>query len=89
MDAKMKGVMRVVPYNPIWKQEFLKIKAMIVECIGDLIISVDHVGSTAIEGLAAKPIIDIDVVIDSYESFPAVKERLSRISLEHEGESGS
>lgn len=88
MDAKMKGIVRVVPYDPMWKQEFLKIKAMIMDCIGDLINSVDHIGSTAIEGLAAKPVIDIDVVIDSYEVFPTVKERLSKIGFEHEGNLG-
>jgi GrpB-like predicted nucleotidyltransferase (UPF0157 family) len=88
MDAKMKGIVRAVPYDPMWKQEFLKIKAMIMDCVGDLIVSVDHVGSTAIEGLAAKPIIDIDVVIDSYEVFPTVKERLSKIGFEHEGNLG-
>jgi GrpB-like predicted nucleotidyltransferase (UPF0157 family) len=88
MDAKMKGIVRVVPYNPEWANEFLKIKAMIVECIGDLIISVDHVGSTAIEGLVSKPIIDFDVVIDSYEIFPTVKDRLLKIGFEHEGDLG-
>jgi GrpB-like predicted nucleotidyltransferase (UPF0157 family) len=85
MDVKMKGIVRVVPYDPEWKNEFLKIKAMIVNCVGDLIISVDHVGSTAIEGLAAKPILDIDVVIDSYDIFPAVRDRLSKIGFEHVG----
>lgn len=88
MDAKMKGIVRVVPYDSEWKNEFLKIKAMIVDCAGDLITGVEHVGSTAVEGLASKPIIDIDVVIDSYDIFPAVKERLSKIGLEHEGNLG-
>lgn len=85
MDAKMKGIARVVPYDPEWKNEFPKIEAMIVGCAGDLIIGVEHVGSTAVEGLASKPIIDIDVVIDSYDIFPAVKDRLSEIGFEHEG----
>ncbi|MCQ1536209.1 hypothetical protein FTO70_11060 [Methanosarcina sp. KYL-1] len=88
MDVKMKGIVRVVPYDPDWKNEFSKIKAMISDCVGDLIINIDHVGSTAIEGLASKPIIDIDVVIDSYDVFPAVKDRLSEIGFEHEGNLG-
>ncbi len=88
MDVKMKGIVRVVPHDPEWKNEFLKIKAMIVDCAGDLIIGVEHVGSTAVEGLASKPIIDIDVVIDSYNVFPAVKDRLSKIGFEHEGNLG-
>nr|WP_255680665.1 GrpB family protein [Methanosarcina sp. DH2] len=84
----MKGIVRVVPYDPRWKNEFLKIKAMIVDCAGDLVNSVDHVGSTAVDGLASKPIIDIDVVIDSDDIFPAVKDRLSKIGFEHEGNLG-
>ncbi len=88
MDIKMKGIVTVVPYNPAWKSEFQRIKTMITDCAGDLIISVDHVGSTAIEGLAAKPIIDIDVVIESYNIFHLVKDRLSLIGFEHEGNLG-
>ena len=53
-----------------------------------LIISVNHVGSTEVEGLASKPIIDIDVVVDSYNIFPAVKDNLSKIGFEHEGNLG-
>lgn len=85
MDVKMNGIVRVVPYDPEWKKEFLKIKTMIIECIGDLIISVDHVGSTSIEGLTSKSVIDVDIVIDSYDVFPAVKDRLSKIGFEHIG----
>jgi GrpB-like predicted nucleotidyltransferase (UPF0157 family) len=88
MDAKMKGIVRVVPYNPEWKTEFLKIKSMISDCVGDLTTGVEHVGSTAVEGLASKPIIDIDVIIDSYDIFPAVKERLAKIGFKHEGNLG-
>lgn len=40
-----------------------EIKAMLIPIIGDLSISIEHVGSTSIEGLSAKPIIDIDVLI--------------------------
>lgn len=87
MDVKMKGIVRVVPYDPEWKNEFLK-KAMIVDCVGDLITGVEHVGSTAVEGLASKPIIDIDVIIDSYDVFLTVKDRLSKIGFEHEGNLG-
>ncbi len=88
MDVKMKGIVRVVSYDPEWKDEFLKIKKMIIDCVGDLIIGVEHVGSTAVEGLASKPIIDIDVVIDSYDIFSAVKARLSEVGFEHEGNLG-
>ncbi|HCT37019.1 MAG TPA: hypothetical protein DF292_08325 [Firmicutes bacterium] len=58
MNENKTKVIEVVPYNPEWKNEFEKIKAMIDSYIGDLILSVEHVGSTSVEGLAAKPIID-------------------------------
>lgn len=88
MDAKMKGIVRVVPYDSQWKYEFLKIKEMIMNCIGDLIIGIEHVGSTAIEGLASKPIIDFIVIINSYEIFPLIVKKIETIGFEHEGDLG-
>ena len=84
----MKGEIRVIPYNPEWRNEFLRIQSMILENIGDIILSVEHVGSTSIEGLAAKPIIDIDVVIESYEMLPIIVKRLELIGFLHEGNLG-
>jgi GrpB-like predicted nucleotidyltransferase (UPF0157 family) len=88
MDAKMNGIVSVEPYNHIWKIEFHKIRQMLEASIGDLIIAVEHVGSTAVEGLAAKPILDIDVVMESYAVFPAIRERLAAIGFVHEGDLG-
>jgi len=85
---KVKGEIRVLPYNPEWRNEFQRIQSMILESIGDLILSVEHVGSTSIEGLAAKPIIDIDVVIESYEMLSIIAERLKLIGFIHEGNLG-
>lgn len=81
-------VVEIVPYNPKWKIEFEKIKAMINSYIGDLILTIEHVGSTSIEGLSAKPIIDIDVVIDSYNVLPSIIERLQEVGYEYEGNLG-
>lgn len=81
-------VIEVVPYNPEWKKEFEKIKAMINNYIGDLILAIEHVGSTSIDGLAAKPIIDLDVVIESFNVLPTIIERLAKVGFEHEGNLG-
>ena len=78
----------VVAYNPDWKQEFLRICGMLQPLIGDLVLSIEHVGSTAVEGLAAKPIIDIDVVMESYAVFPSIVERLAAAGFRHEGNLG-
>jgi GrpB-like predicted nucleotidyltransferase (UPF0157 family) len=83
--TKRKRIIEIVPYSLKWKYEFEKIKAMIKNYIGDLIISIEHVGSTSVEGLSAKPIIDIDVVMDTYDVFPMIKRRLEQAGFEHEG----
>jgi len=53
-----------------------------------LVINIEHVGSTSIEGLFSKPIIDVDVVIASYEILPEVIDRLSNEGYIHQGNLG-
>jgi len=78
----------VLPYDRAWKFAFEEIKREIVGAIGDLIIGIEHVGSTAVEGLSAKPIIDIDVIIKDYSIFDAVVSKLEAIGYIHEGNLG-
>jgi len=78
----------VEPYDPNWKCEFEKIKLELDEVLKDNIISIEHVGSTSVEGLAAKPIIDIDIVMKDYNSFETVKNLLESIGYSHEGDQG-
>ena len=78
----------VVPYDDNWKFAFAKIKEELEEAIGDLIIGIEHVGSTSVEGMAAKPCIDIDVIIQDYSVFATVVKRLETIGYTHEGNLG-
>ena len=78
----------VLPYDAAWKTDFETIKAELEDALGDLIVAVEHVGSTSVEGLSAKPCIDIDVVIPDYTVFDAVVERLMSIGYRHEGDLG-
>jgi GrpB-like predicted nucleotidyltransferase (UPF0157 family) len=50
-------------YDPAWVDRFARVSATLHDALGDLIIDVQHVGSTSVPGLAAKPIIDIDLLI--------------------------
>ncbi|MBO1625522.1 GrpB family protein [Bacillus arachidis] len=86
--AEKTRVIEIMPYNPEWKMEFKKIKMMIESYIGDLTLRIEHVGSTSIEGLAAKPIIDIDVVIDSYDILPNIIKRLEKEGYQYQGDLG-
>ncbi|MBQ8575065.1 MAG: GrpB family protein [Clostridia bacterium] len=78
----------VLPYDAKWKSDFENIKKEIYAAIGDLIISIEHVGSTSVEGLSAKPCIDIDVVIKDYSVFDTVVGRLFAIGYLYEGNLG-
>ena len=78
----------VLPYDTAWKTAFEEIKKELEVAIGDLIIGIEHVGSTAVEGLSAKPCIDIDVIIRNYSIFDAVVCKLKTIGYIHEGDLG-
>ena len=78
----------VVPYDESWKSAFEEIKKEIKDAIGDLIIGIEHVGSTSVEGLSAKPCIDIDVIIEDYGVFGSVVSKLAMIGYMHEGNLG-
>lgn len=87
MILKTKRVV-VKPYDPTWKDAFMNIKDFLVSVLNDDIITIEHVGSTSVEGLAAKPIIDLDIVIESMDFFHVVKEKLSHLGYHHEGNLG-
>ena len=54
----------VCDYDPAWPVIFEALRARVAAAMGDLALAVEHVGSTSVPGLAAKPIIDIDLLID-------------------------
>ena len=78
----------VLPYDASWKTAFNDIRRELEAALGDLAISIEHVGSTSVEGLSAKPIIDIDVVIRDYSVFDAVVRKLASAGYVHEGDLG-
>ncbi|MBQ6589489.1 MAG: GrpB family protein [Butyrivibrio sp.] len=77
----------VLPYDAQWKQDFTNIKREIEDALGETAVSIEHVGSTSVEGLAAKPIIDIDVVVANSDVQKAI-DKLSTIGYIHEGNLG-
>ena len=78
----------VLPYDSAWKTAFEDIRAELDAALGNLAIAIEHVGSTSVVGMSAKPIIDIDVVIPDYTVFDDVVQRLAQIGYTHEGNLG-
>ena len=64
------------------------IKDELTSALGQLAMRIEHIGSTSVEGLSAKPIIDIDVVIKDYAEFEEVVSILGAIGYRHEGDLG-
>ncbi len=59
------GPIVVLDYDPAWAAEFQKERARVQAALGPIVVTVEHVGSTAVPGLAAKPIIDLLVGVRS------------------------
>ena len=78
----------IAPYDPEWANEFARIKNYLWPQVSDLAVDILHIGSTSVPGLAAKPIIDLNIVIESYDSFPLLAERLKTLGYEHTGDGG-
>lgn len=78
----------VVDYDPEWPTAFERLKARLLSALVDLPVIVEHVGSTAVPGLAAKPVIDLDVVVASEDEVRLAIERLAVIGYQHEGDLG-
>jgi len=87
-DTSDMRIITIVPADLSWPEEFEKIRVMISGFIGDLILGIEHVGSTSIPGLAAKPIIDLDVIIEDIDRLPVIIERLDKAGFDHEGNLG-
>src|SRR5579864_8381123 len=75
-------------YDPHWPEQFEVLRARIAPALGPLAAVIEHVGSTAIPGLAAKPIIDIDVLLRSAADLPEAITRLATLGYQHRGDLG-
>lgn len=78
-----RGTVKLVPYDPQWATLFAAEERLLRETFGDFILAVVHIGSTAIPGIPAKPIIDINVGVASLEVARAMKSAFARLGYEH------
>ncbi|MGL5817656.1 MAG: GrpB family protein [Phycicoccus sp.] len=56
-------VVEVVDPDPAWPGQFALLAARVRAALGSRVLSLDHIGSTSVPGLAAKPVIDLDLVV--------------------------
>lgn len=78
----------VTDYNPAWPNLFEEEAKQIRKILGNNCRALYHIGSTAVSGLAAKPIIDMMPVVQNISEVDKLKERFERIGYEYMGEFG-
>ncbi|MDP6041533.1 MAG: GrpB family protein [Candidatus Latescibacteria bacterium] len=80
--------MIITDYDPSWPKKFEELKAVYKKALGNLALVIEHVGSTSIPEIKAKPNLDIDIVIKDYGIFPQVVEKLAELGYRHNGDQG-
>ena len=70
------GKVTLSSYNPKWKTIFEEEKKNLETLLAPIAKEIEHVGSTSIEGLSAKPIIDIAIGLDDLKDFSKIKEKI-------------
>lgn len=91
MRAMSKSPIEVVDYDPAWPAQFEALRAVLepaLEAGGVRAFTIEHVGSTAVPGLAAKPILDIDILLATAEDLTRTIPALAAIGYAHRGDLG-
>jgi GrpB-like predicted nucleotidyltransferase (UPF0157 family) len=89
MLGLQRGTVQVVAYHPDWHDLFEQERHILQQHIGHLILDIQHVGSTAVPGLDAKPILDIAVAVTSMAVIPQSIPLLCRIDYIDRGDGGT
>ncbi len=75
----------MLPYNPQWAADYLDLSRNLKIKLWREIIGIEHIGSTSVPGLAAKPILDVMLIIpDTEKSFDMLKNALEKVGYDHE-----
>ena len=69
-------------YDPNWISKFNSIKELLLKVFGDKALKIEHVGSTSVQGMKAKPLIDVLVIVEKLELFEKEKELMIEAGYE-------
>jgi GrpB-like predicted nucleotidyltransferase (UPF0157 family) len=82
------GINRLVDYNPLWPQAFAEEAARIRSVLGQNVLAIEHYGSTAVPGLRAKPIIDMQIGVAAIEHGLLFIEPMVGLGYDYAGNQG-
>src|SRR4029453_12755527 len=75
-EAHVADEVVVAPYDPLWPPLFLALGAALRRALGATALRIDHIGSTAVPGLAAKPVIDLPISVARLEAVEPLRQPL-------------
>lgn len=79
------GTVRLVKHSEDWHKQFLEEKTRLEAVLAPSFLDIQHIGSSAVPGLDAKPILDIGIAVSSYNSIECVTAALGKISYIQRG----
>lgn len=82
LDKNIKRKYAFSDYDPDWKNQFSDIQKFLFSVFGNKALAIEHVGSTSIEGMKAKPLIDVLVVVEKLEQFQEQKDSMTEAGYE-------
>lgn len=75
-------------HNPEWKRKYKELKDVYTNNLSEFILGIEHVGSTAVEGLISKPVLDIDIIVTNEMNKNSVIDELEKLGYIHKGDWG-
>jgi len=75
-------------YSPAWPLAFARLRSVYQSHLGSYVVGIEHVGSTSVEGLPAKPVLDIDLIAEDGKLFKPIITVLESMGYRHQGDMG-
>lgn len=88
MDMSTDNQILVIDYSPEWPRQFSRLADVYQDYLDGLLVGMEHVGSTSVPGLAAKPILDIDLIVQDKDALERVIPVLESLGYDYRGEVG-
>jgi len=88
MLGLQRGTVQVVPYNPLWVSLFQAEQGRLRQALGSYARDIQHIGSTSVPGLAAKPILDIGIAVTAESDVATCIPLLTDLGYIYRGDRG-
>lgn len=82
------GIVKLTSFNPAWSKSFAEEKERLDQAVGPQVVEIQHIGSTSIPGMRAKPILDIGIAVVDFEAAKGCIDPIMGLGYKYLGEYG-